>query len=57
VSNKSIGSAGIVKALHLNVKPRRVQQVLQEAANLRYKRIQRTRYARTSSAKKGGMGS
>ncbi|CDF41124.1 unnamed protein product [Chondrus crispus] len=35
-------STGIVKALQLSVKPRRVHQLLQETACLRYKRIART---------------
>jgi len=41
-SNGELGAAGIVKALQLTVTPRRVRQVLQSAAFLRYKRISRT---------------
>ncbi|CDF35304.1 unnamed protein product [Chondrus crispus] len=37
-----LSSAGIVKALQLNVKARRVRQVLQANKNLRYKRVART---------------
>jgi len=36
------GSASIVKALQLNVKARRVRQVLHEAVHLRYKRVKTT---------------